>query len=49
MENITDLDYKSPERDWKDFGIQTLGDFHNLYVKNDTLLLTDVFENFRSK
>ena len=49
MENVTDLDCRFPERVWEDFEIQNLGDFHNLYVKNDTLLLTDIFENFRRK
>ena len=29
------------------FEKNTLGEYHDLYVQNDTLLLADVFENFR--
>ena len=33
----------------KIFKINNLGDHHHLYVQRDTLLLADVFENFRNK
>ena len=29
--------------------MNNLGDYHDLYVQSDTLLLGDVFENFRNK
>ena len=32
-----------------EFKLKNLGDYHDLYVQRDTLLLTDVFENFRNK
>ena len=32
---------------FKLFKLNNLGDYHDLYVQSDTLLLADVFENFR--
>ena len=48
MEDITDADYAHTKRVYKDFEIKYLGEYHVLYVQNDTLLLADVFKNFRS-
>ena len=49
MESITDFDYKHTERISKDFGLQNLGQYHDMYVQNDTLVLAGVFESFRNK
>ena len=46
-EEITDADYIHGKRVCKDFEIKSLGEYHDLYLKSNTLLLTDVFENFR--
>ena len=44
MEDIGDIDYRHGNNVFKGF---KLGDYHDLYVQSDTLLLVDVFENFR--
>ncbi|KAL9972954.1 hypothetical protein ACROYT_G019355 [Oculina patagonica] len=46
-EHITDKEYEHAQKVWKTFGCQTLGDYHDLYVKTDVTLLADVFESFR--
>ena len=48
MEDITDADYAHAKRVCKDFEIKNLGEYHDLYVQSNTLLLADVFENFRN-
>ena len=47
MEDITGADYMHATRNCKDFETKNLGEYHNSYLKNYTLLLADVFENFR--
>ena len=47
MEDIDVIDYRHGNNVFKSFKLENLGDYHDLYVKSDTLLLADVFENFR--
>ena len=46
MEGITDVDYRHGKTVFEYLIKNNLGDYHYLYVQNDTLLLADVFENF---
>ena len=46
MEDISDTDYKHANNVFEKFNLNNLGDYHDLYVRSDTLLLADVFENF---
>ena len=48
LENIIDADYTRTKRVCKDFEIINFREYHNLYVQSNTLLLADVFENFRN-
>ena len=45
MEDITDADYRHANNLFKKCGLKNLGEYHDLYVQSDTLLLADVFEN----
>ena len=48
MEDITDTDYRHANKVFKELELKNLGEYHDLYVQSDTLLLADVFENFRN-
>ena len=47
LEGISDEDYVHAEKVWEIFEINNRGEYHDLYVRYDTLLLVDVFEKFR--
>ena len=49
MENIEDIDYRHGNNVFKIFKLINLGEYHDLYAQSDTLLLGDVFENFKNK
>ena len=46
--NIIDIDYRHANNVFKVLcKLENLGDYHDLYIQSDTLLLADVFNNFR--
>ena len=49
MEDITDIDYRHAKKVFRELEMNNLGDYHDLHVQSDTLLLADIFENFRNK
>ena len=46
--DIGDEDYVHAQKVWNVFEIRNRGEYHDLYVQSDTILLVDVFENFRN-
>ena len=49
LEDITDKDYTHTQKVFEELKVKNLSDHHDLYVQSDTLLLADVFKNFRNK
>ena len=44
---ISEGDYEIGKKVWKKFEMNNMGDYHDLYLKSDVMLLTDLFEQFR--
>ena len=49
LEDITDEDYIHAQKVFEEFKLKNLGEYYDLYVQSDTLLLEDIFQNFRNK
>ena len=47
MSGVSDTDYKHACSVWREFGIRNMGEYHDLYLKTNIILLTNVFESFR--
>ena len=47
LSSIREEDYQHAQRVWKEFGIHNLGDYHDLYLRKDVVLLANVYEAFR--
>ena len=49
LEDITDEDYIYVQKIFEEFKLKNFGEYHDLYVQSDTLLIADVIKNFRNK
>ena len=47
MSGVSDADYEHACSVWREFGIRNMGEYHDLYLKTDIILLANVFESFR--
>ena len=47
MSSISEEDYQCAQKVWEEFGIRNLGDYHDLYLRTDVVLLANVYEAFR--
>ena len=48
MTGVSDKEYEHACKVWKEFGVKNMDDYHDLYLKTDTILLANVFESFRN-
>ena len=47
MSGVSDEDKERARSVWREFGIRNLGEYHNLYLRTDVVLLGNIFESFR--
>ena len=47
ISGASDGDYEHACKVWQEFGIRNMGEYHDLYLRTDVILLANVFESFR--
>ena len=47
LSGITESEYNYAKKVWRNLGCRNMGDYHDVYLLTDVLLLADIFESFR--
>ena len=47
MSGISDDKYEHAKKVWEEFGLKNLGEYHDLYLRTDVILISNIFEKFR--
>ena len=47
LSGISECDYDYAQKVWREFVMMDVGDYHDLYLKTDVLLLSNIFKTFR--
>ena len=47
MSGISYAEYRHACKVWREFGIKNMGEYHDLYLRTDVILLANVFESFK--
>ena len=47
LTSVTSSEYNYANKVWKELGCRNIGDYHDVYLLTDVLLLADIFESFR--
>lgn len=45
--HISEREYEHTQNVWKTFSLRDMGEYHDLYLRSDIILLADVFQNFK--
>ena len=48
MSGVSGTDYEHACKVWREFGINNMGEYHDLYLKTDVILLANIFKPFRN-